>query len=294
MSFRTVSITKRCKLETQLNYLVVRADTETRILIDEISVLIVANTQCSMTAACISKLLDHKVKIIFCDSQWNPQAEVVGYHDHYAPYGVLKKQLSWTKELSDRMWNQIIRNKLYRQSWVLSSRGYVDVARVILEYADNVSDGDVTNREGLAAKLYFETLFGLGFNRRDPTDIKNVYLNYGYSVILSCVNRELSAAGYLLQLGIHHIGESNPFNLGCDLVEPIRPFVDEILLDRELTIDNYKKEMVSVLQTQVSWSGRTSIMENAIHSYVRSVLSALENNDVQSVSFIRPLKDEQL
>lgn len=294
MSFRTISINKRCKLEVQLNYLVVRADTETRILLDEISVLIIANTQCSMTAAAISRLVDHKVKIIFCDPQWNPQAEVVGYHDHYSPYGVLKKQLSWSKETNDNIWDQIVRNKLYRQSWVLSWRGYTDVAKLLLQYAEEVDCGDATNREGLAAKVYFESIFGLGFNRHDATDIRNVFLNYGYSIILSCVNREIAAAGYLLQLGIHHIGENNPFNLGCDLVEPIRPFVDAVILDQKLSEDTYKSEMIKILQKQVSWAGRTCIMENAIHSYVRSVLNALDSGDADSISFIRPLNHEQL
>ena len=285
-AFRTLTIKSRCKLEVQLNYLVVRAEEEKRVLLDEIATLIISNVQCSMTAADISQLIDHGVKIIFCDSKWNPQGEVIPYHQYHAPLQALKKQLSWTSETRGLVWQAIVKAKLTRQAMVLQRKRVNDVADLILSYADQVEPDDATNREGLGAKIYFEALFNLGFNRRNPMDQRNVYLDYGYSIILSAVNRAISSSGYLLQLGIHHRGETNPFNLGCDLVEPLRPFVDAKFLDFDLNDDNYKQYMKGVLGDTVGINGRTAILSNAIDDYVQTIFYALNKNNPSDCQFI--------
>lgn len=288
-AFRTISINSRCKLEVQLDYLIVRGENEIKILMDEISTLIISNTQCSMTAAALSRLMEHKVKIIFCDSQWNPQGELIGYHDYYAPFLSLKKQLDWKQETKANVWKEIVKAKLIRQSKVLSYGKNRIISTLLLEYADAVEPDDTTNREGAGAKQYFDALFGLDFNRRYGGNIQNTFLNYGYSIILSAVNRELSASGYLLQLGIHHRGETNPFNFGCDLVEPLRPFIDFMVKYKNINEDNYKKELVKILQIEVGWAGKTCIMDNAIHNYVKSILNALETDSPEKCQFAYPL-----
>lgn len=89
---------------------------------------------------------------------------------------------------------------------------------------------DKTNREGHAAKVYFNALFGKSFSRNDDCPI-NAALNYRYSIILSLFNREIVASGYVTQLGLFHNNMFNQYNLSCDLMEPFRPFVDTVVKD---------------------------------------------------------------
>ena len=92
-------------------------------------------------------------------------------------------------------------------------------------YIEELEVGDVTNREGHAAKVYFNALFGKDFTRSRDC-VTNAALNYGYSLILSCINREVTAHGYITQLGLFHSNMFNQFNLSCDLMEPFRIIID--------------------------------------------------------------------
>lgn len=290
MAFRTITIKNRCKLEHQLNYLVVRGEETTRILLDEISVLIIANTQISMTAAALSECINHHIKVIFCDAQWNPQSELVALHESWKSSESISIQIGWTKELKDKVWKEIIEEKLRMQAHMAFMGGHEDISILLDEYSGAVEAGDSTNREGLGAKIYFESIFGLGFNRRNERDERNSFLDYGYSIILSAVNREISILGYLGQIGLHHIGVSNPFNLGCDFVEPLRPLVDSKVLKKEINKENFKKIFNAILSEDVFIDGRCAFLGNAIRLYVQSLISHINSPDNSTpIKFIHPL-----
>ena len=99
-------------------------------------------------------------------------------------------------------------------------------------------------------------------------------------MILGAVNREISAFGYLTRVGIHHIGETNPFNLGCDLMEPFRPFVDSMVVNNDLNQDNFKSQLLNVLTMKVVSNGRNTFLQNAIHDFVQSAFTALNSENV--------------
>lgn len=279
MGFRIVKINSRSKLETQLGYLVCRNDSETRVLLDEISVIIVENQQVCLTTALLSELMSHHVRIVFCDSKHNPQGEISPYASCYDTYAKIKKQLAWTDDCKSRLWSLIVRQKIKNQAFVLRRYHQAEAAELLDGYSNDIQPGDGTNREGLAAKAYFAALFGKGFDRRKDSDIRNVYLNYGYSLLLSGINREIAAFGYLNPIGIHHIGEQNPFNLGCDFVEVFRPFVDDLVMTGNLSKDNYKKELMLLMTREVQVGDKTVILENAFRNYVLCLLSILNTGD---------------
>lgn len=278
MGFRIVKINNRCKLETQINYLVCRAEKETRILLDEISVLIIENQQVCITTALISELMNHQIRVMFCDAKHNPQGELAPYHASYNSSEKLALQIDWKKKTTQYVWNQIVRLKINNQATLLQRHGKPDEADKLFEFREQVVGEDETNREGIASKIYFSTLFGRNFERKDLSNPINTYLNYGYSIILSAFNREINSLGYLTQLGIHHIGKTNPFNLSCDFMEPFRPFVDEQIVKGGITEENYKKLFMNLLMSEVKYNGKIMIMDNAIHSYVLALLFALNNN----------------
>ncbi len=273
MAFRVVKVNSRCKLETSLGYLVCRTDKEIRILLDEISVLIIENQQACLTSALVSELMLRKIRLVFCDKQHNPQGEVEPYHGCFDKLAKIKIQTSWKKQIKDLLWKKIVVHKIGMQANVLRLRLENRVYNTLLKYMGEVLEGDTTNREALAAKAYFSALFGNQFDRNDDFNPKNVFLNYGYSLILSGINREIAGFGYLNQLGIHHIGEQNPFNLGCDLVEPFRPFVDFRVAKADLDFNNYKTNLLALLSEEIKFGGKNMILSNAFRPWVQACLS---------------------
>lgn len=282
MGYRIVKINNRCKLETRLNYLVCVTDHETKILLNEISILIIENQQVCITNALLTELIKHKIKVIFCDEKHNPISELNSYYESYDTYKKIKCQISWKQEIKDRLWAIIIKQKILNQAEVLFRLEKFDCFNLLRNYANEITIGDSTNREGLSAKMYFNALFDNNFDRKNKNDIRNIFLNYGYSLILSTFNKEIAAYGYLTQLGIHHIGETNPFNFSCDLMEPFRPFVDYLILScKELNENNYKNKLLELLTSDISYNNRNTIMLNAINFYVLSAVSVLNNENIR-------------
>ena len=153
-------------------------------------------------------------------------------------------------------------------------------------YMEEVEYGDVTNREGHAAKVYFNALFGKSFTRTDETPV-NAALNYGYSIILSIFNREIVASGYLTQIGLFHDNMFNPFNLASDFMEPFRPLVDEMVanMQPEKFDKEEKHRLLTVLNKEVEIAGKKEVLGNAIKIYCKSIFDALNDKDISLIRF---------
>lgn len=285
MAFRTVVIKNRCKLEYSLNYLVCRSDVEKRIVLDEIECLIIQNTNVSITCALLSMLAEKKIKVIFCDGKANPQAELVPYYNNYCSYKKIMQQINFDQSFKDLLWQRIIYQKIYNQYRLLKTFNK-DNSVKLKEYLQEVEIGDISNREGHAAKVYFNSLFGNDFYRGDDKNVINKYLNYGYSIIVSLINREIKMFGYLTEIGIHHKGETNSFNLSYDFFEPLRSFIDNIVVKQLVNEENYKSYFVKILEEKVTIDGKVMFLDNAIHSYIQSLFIALNNKDLDEVKFI--------
>lgn len=284
MGFRTVVVNSRSKLETRLNFLIIRGETERRIYINEINTLIIQSTAVSLTAALLSELTRNNVKVIFCDEKCNPSSELLPYYGAHNTSKRVKTQTRWKKTTKEKVWQVLIKEKIYRQSKVLLNNGFLTESEMLSKYAADVSGGDKTNREGHAAKVYFNAILPDGVHRRNNNFI-NGCLNYGYAVLLSAVNREIVCAGYITQLGVWHDNEFNFFNLGSDLMEPLRPIVDETAISIENDDKDFKRKMANILNYSTIFAGKNTTLDIAIRQYVKSVLYALEENDVGLITF---------
>ncbi len=291
MGFRIVIVNSKSKLESRLNYLVVRGECEKKIYIHEINPLIIQNTAVSLTAALLSVLIENRVKVIFCDEKCNPQAELIPYCGAHNTSKRYKWQFSWKEEIKSQIWQVIIRQKISNQAALLERLGFVDEARLLYGYSQDVQSGDTTNREGHAAKVYFNCILPENTSRRDGGFV-NSCLNYGYAVLLSAFNREISAAGLLTQLGIWHDNEFNAFNLSCDLMEPFRTVVDDTALSIEAYDKNFKHKMANILNYSVVIAGQNTTLDIAIRRYIRSVLKAIYTDDVSQISYPSEIKIE--
>lgn len=289
MGFRTVVVNSRSKLECRLNFLIVRGETEKRIYINEINTLIVQSTAVSLTAALLSELVRNNVKVVFCDEKCNPSSELLPYYGSHNTSKRIKIQTGWTQEIKDEVWKVLIVKKITSQSELLKKRGFETESIMLEEYAADVTPGDKTNREGHAAKVYFNCILPEGVTRRGGGFI-NGCLNYGYAVLLSAINREIVASGYMTQIGVWHDNEFNEFNLGSDMIEPLRTIIDETALTIEPGDATFKHTMAGALNYEVTFADKKTTLDVAVRQYVKSVLYALEVNDPDEVTFPEDVK----
>lgn len=285
MSCRTVVISNNAKLDYQIGYMVVRGEKTTKIHLNEIGMLIVESTAVSMTSYLLSELMKNKIKVVFCDEKRNPCSELVSYYGSHDTSSKIRKQIEWTKDDKDHIWTEIVSEKIKQQALMLQ-RYQKEEANMLFEYMEEVEFGDITNREGHAAKVYFNALFGKKFTRTDENPI-NAALNYGYGIILSIFNREIVSSGYLTQIGLFHDNMFNQFNLSSDLMEPFRPLVDQLVV--ELKPEKFeteeKRKMLELLNKEVEICGKMEVVTNAIKIYCRSVFDALNDRDISLIRF---------
>lgn len=286
MSWRTVIISGRSKLDFRMGYLVVRGAELKRVFIEEIAVLVIENPTVSLTGCLIKELTEHKVKLIFCDEKHNPIGELVPHHGSHDSSLRIKAQAHWKDETKALVWQRIIREKIGKQAEFLSELGREREAALLKSYLPQIEPGDATNREGHAAKVYFNALFGMDFTRGQecPT---NAALNYGYSMLLSTVNREVCANGCITQLGVFHDNQYNHFNLSCDLMEPFRILVDRAVYGME-TGDfgqTQKYDLWKILNETVVVDRAQQTVMNAIRISVRSAINALNDDTPEKLKF---------
>ena len=290
MSWRVVVIESQSKLDYKMGYLVVRSLDTKRILLDEIAVLMIENPAVSLTGILMEELIVRKVKVIFCDTKRNPIAELIPHHGSHDSSAKIRVQITWNQITKDNIWRDIVSEKIRKQADFLQEIGHEEQAVMLSEYTGQIELADATNREGHAAKVYFNALFGMDFTRSADTPI-NAALNYGYSMILSAFNREVCANGYLTQLGIFHDNMFNHFNLSSDLMEPFRVLVDRMVYQMQ-PIEfgkEEKHEMWKLLDQKVEIDGQNQFVMNAIKIYTKSVLDAINEGDSSGMKFYNML-----
>lgn len=287
MSWRTVVISSSSKLDYQLGYLIVRRDTVTKVHLSEIAVLIVESTAVSLSAALLNELTKKKIKVIFCDEKRNPSSELVSYYGSHDTSAKIRNQIAWSLQTKKLVWTEIVAEKIRKQAELLELLKK-DESNLLYKYIEEIEIGDATNREGFAAKVYFNALFGMDFTRTAENSI-NAALNYGYGIILSCFNREIVANGYVTQIGLFHDNMFNQFNFASDLMEPFRPIVDRKVKQMMPDVFEHeeKMEVLSILQQEVIIGGRREYVSNAIKIYSRSVFDAISENDISQIVFYR-------
>ena len=288
MGWRVVVISKTVKLDYEMGYLCIRSkDDIKRIFIDEIAVLMIETISVSLTSYLLVELSERKVNVIFCDQKGIPNGIYTALYGAYDTSKSIRKQVLWTDMSKNIIWKTIIERKILGQSKVLSFNGKIEASEKLSSYISQVEIGDTTNREGHAAKVYFNALFGKSFTREDDEILINIGLNYGYSILLSTISREIISNGYLTQIGIFHDNIFNKLNLACDLMEPYRPFVDQHILSMNLEKFEHEEKIkiVDFLNKKVRIDGREQYLLNSITIYVKSMLDAIDQSNPLMVKY---------
>uniref|UniRef100_UPI004026063A type II CRISPR-associated endonuclease Cas1 n=1 Tax=Segatella hominis TaxID=2518605 RepID=UPI004026063A len=223
--------------------------------IEDIGCVVLENQMINITLPLLNELVKNNVAVILCDNKMMPTSMLQNLDANTTQAESLKFQLAITDPMKKQVWKQIIESKIKNQAAVLALAG--KNKDILKPYYNNVKSGDSDNREGLAAKIYWNSLLGNSFKREREGCSPNSLLNYGYSILRAAVARALLGSGLLPNLGIFHKSRYNAFPLADDVMEPYRPFVDEIvyrLYENGITELNKesKSEIMRVLNCDVN------------------------------------------
>ena len=202
-------------------------DDKRTIPIEDIGFVLIDNPMVSITMPLINALADNNVALIFCNEKSMPNAMLQNLDTHSLQCEILNKQIAIGEVLKKNLWKQTVEAKIKNQSKLLMKLG--KDGNVLKPYYSNVKSGDADNREGAAARIYWMRLFGNDFVRDRNLPGINSLLNYGYTILRAATTRALMGAGLLPAIGIFHHNRSNAFPLADDIMEPYRPYVDEIV-----------------------------------------------------------------
>ncbi|URN84946.1 type II CRISPR-associated endonuclease Cas1 [Acetobacterium wieringae] len=284
--FRTLIINTGEKITVKNNWLIVSEnEEEKKIPLSDIYSIVIDNPRTTLTIAALNAITQCGAHVLFCDESHLPVSHTYPMNGSYAPFGKLKMQIEMTEFFKGLLWKTIIQGKIQNQAKVLSLCKVPDEhVQRMLKFRDEVDYDDVTNREGIAAKWFFNRLYGAGFVR-DHDNTINAALNYGYTIIRSSVAKTLAVFGFSCTLGIHHINRHNGFNLADDLMEPLRPLVD-LWVDQnqeelvcELTKEN-RRDLVNLVNHTVLVGKRKYHLRYALTEYISSLTSAIAQEDV--------------
>lgn len=289
MGWRTVVVTGNAKLEYKLDYLVIRkVESVNKVHLSEVKLLIVESTAVSITSMLLCELNKMKVRVVFCDEKHHPYGELNSYYGSHDTSLKVRQQAQWQSGVKSVIWTDIVAQKIRNQSLLLLETNHEPEAMMLQEYIAQIELGDSTNREGHAAKVYFNALFGKSFSRSQDSPI-NAALNYGYGVLLSFFNREVVANGYITQLGIFHDNMFNQYNLSSDLLEPFRFLVDRKVI--EMQPERFEKEeryeILQLFSQELVIDGKTQYLPKAISIYCKSVFNAIEEKDTSLIKYCK-------
>lgn len=232
-------------------------DNKMTIPIEDIGMVIIENQQVSITIPLMNALVEGNVQVVVCNDRGMPSAMLQSFEGNNLQGENLRNQMDVGEVMKKQLWKQIVEAKIRNQAALLDKLG--QDGNILKQYYQNVKSGDTDNKEGIAARRYFSELFGESFLRDRTLPGINVLLNYGYTILRAATARALVSSGLLPAIGIFHHNRSNAFPLADDMMEPYRPYVDEIVYDLamqgklELTKD-VKAELIQVLYADTLFS----------------------------------------
>ncbi len=282
---RTLFFSNPCRLSVKDRQMLIesRESGETQTApVEDLGFVVLENQQISISMPLIDELTKNNVAVIFCDRTYLPSSMLLNLNAHHLQQELFSYQINASSPLKKNLWKQTVEAKIKNQAGLLQKLGkeYKRIAYL----TDKVKSGDPENREGAAARIYWPLLLGKLFSRERYGIPPNNMLNYGYAVLRAAVARAISGSGLLPTLGIHHHNRYNAFCLADDIMEPYRPFVDELvyhILEKtgkslgELTTE-IKMNLLGILSADVKMGGQTRPLMIALSNTTASLARCFE------------------
>ncbi|KIX91205.1 CRISPR-associated protein Cas1 [Staphylococcus microti] len=254
-------------------------------LFSEIEAIIFDYSNCYLSQSLVIKCIEHKIPIIFCDEKHSPLTEINMNFRSKVRLNRISLQLQMLSKTKDRIWKKVVMKKILNQAKCLENNlVFSSKVKELTAIAKEVSPGDRNNREALAARIYFQSLYGNKFKRGRYDDLTNAGLNYGYAIIRAFIKNELAYHGFEMSMGIKHYSMENPFNLSDDIIEAYRPFVDnrvyEIVNDKKTEYfgSEEKKKLLEVIHDKCIIDNKVVHLLDSIKITVQSLIQCYEKN----------------
>ena len=276
MGWRTVIVNTHSKLSYKNNHLIFKDASRTELIhLSEVDILLLETTDIVLSTMLIKRLVDENILVIFCDDKRLPTAYLMPYYGRHDSSLQLSRQIAWNEDVKAEIWTTIIAQKILNQAFYLGSCGFLEKSQSVIDLYHGLDLFDPSNREGHAARIYFNTLFGNDFNREQDSDV-NAALDYGYTLILSMFAREIVLSGCMTQFGLKHANQFNQFNLASDIMEPFRPIIDRIVYEnRNSSFVKIKRELFTIFSDTFHYNDKDMYLSNIISDYTKKVIQAL-------------------
>lgn len=276
MGWRTIVVNTHSKLSYKNNHLIYKNSQLTSpIHLSEIDILILETTDITITTMLLKRLTDENILVIFCDDKRLPSSKLQAFYGRHDSSLQLQKQINWPSEIKQKVWTFIISAKIQNQAQFLTNNSFDQKAKRLINLQDKIELFDPTNREGHAARIYFNTLFGNNFSRQDDSVI-NAGLNYGYTLLMSVFAREIVKSGCMTQSGLKHANQFNDFNLASDFMEPFRPIVDDIVYSNRYTnFQMLKRRLFDMFINTYTYDGKQMYLTNIASDYTKKLIKTL-------------------
>ncbi len=286
MGYRQVIVKKSDKMHFKDNQLVIeKENASSKIPLEDISYVLIEDSTTVLTTRLLAEFGKNAIALIICDETFEPTSIMYPYNYHFKQLEVFSRQLEITEDVKNEFWNQIVKRKIENSVRVLemTSKEEFPISK-LNEYINEVVDGDIKNREGLAAKMYFRSIFGSDFIRFYDDKI-NAALNYGYTIIASAIIRNLAVFGLNTYLGIHHNSKINNFNLAYDFLEPYRSIVDKYVFDNQDDIVfplsfEFRKKLINLLNKEVLHNNKKYTVEYSISLLIKSYIKSFSTGEI--------------
>lgn len=264
---------------------------ETKVPLDNILSLVVSANDLIFSKNVINAITEQGANIICCGKNYVPSSIIIPCEGHWLVASRVQKQIECSKPLQKNLWKSIVQNKIYNQATVLKYF-FPDNKNVerLKFLAKDVLSNDARNNEGVAASIYFKSLFGKNFVRDRLSGDINILLNYSYIVLRAMVVRAICGNGLMPFLGLKHCAKTNTFPLADDLMEPFRPWADKLVFeeinrlvdiqDIDLTPD-IKRRLTGLISVPVKTDKGCVSLNDAVFDFVGRLVSSFEDKKVQ-------------
>lgn len=259
--------------------------------IEDIGVLVLDNKQITITSGVLEALLENNCAVITCDSKSMPIGLMLPLYGNTTQNERFRHQLDASLPLKKQLWQQTIKVKIENQAAVLKKCSKEEI-RCMKVWASEVKSGDSENMEARAAAYYWKNLFSIDGFTRDRNGIPpNNLLNYGYAILRAVVARGLMSSGLLPTLGIHHHNRYNAYCLADDIMEPYRPYIDELVYSIVESGMNYtelskeiKGQLLTIPTLEVNISGKRSPLMVAVGQTTASLYKCF-SGELRKISY---------
>lgn len=290
MSWRVVVIENPAKLSFKDNKLVIVQDGEIALPLEDIDTLIVDHREVILTANILAALAEFGVNALICDEKHLPATIILPHGQASRGTKHARLQLAMSEPMRKQLWRKNIMQKIKNQAMVLRKHDFAEAAEKLEKLSATVRSGDVGNNEAVAARIYFDVLLG-DATRRKPM-WHNSALNYGYAIVRGSLARAVAARGLVAELGIDHHSELNQYNLVDDLIETLRPLVDDYILSR-IAINHVgdaddaaltkadRHQIVDILNQYGIMVDKRYTIKHLTDRVVESFINAISQNDAE-------------